>query len=623
MSRCRSLLFVKSQEIKESQRGKFPKHKSPMEDQVFRNDLRNFILENARPRGGRNLTLQDIDDYVTERLEIVNLEDRYSLETIRKWVKSLGIVRMDATKKVTYYDGHNRPDNVIDRARLFRELSDIEEFLLKIDPKTLEVVNRDTATMILIVQDETIKHSNETQKYYYGDPTKPNVLPPKSQGARIMSSDFITVDGYLMYNETAWARVKSRPDIKRRIEKVGEFQAKLAGRLIQSEYYDSTQCCEDFWYACDIIKENYNGKYTPVFLVDHSPIHKAISKDALCADSMNLTDGGKQRLQRPTYFDYQTEEGQTIRVNQSLVFEEGEKKGQAKGLKTVCLERYGPEAIKDFKFKRDYVERLKQDPDFSDPKPAIQEIVEQFFGRLIFSVKFHPEFSAIECLYRDLARFLREWNIIGTTVGFMERYERAIQAFDILKIRRYFLSAARYLEAYNLPNEDVDDENINEYYITLKRIQGLCSTTSSRHRPYVDGEDTAPPKIKKKHVKSFLLQGIPGANVADNDDEESVHGDEEIELLPDQADIVDQTVPDISNEETNDFEDFMAVPAGPSGLGSVNQAQLSPGLGDFLDQINTAGDLDELDALFGDGEPELLFSRKRKNIFEELSSDSD
>ena len=58
--------WEKNQEIKESQREKFP-----MEDVTFRNDLRNFNLENARPRGGRNLTLQDIDDYVTERLEIV------------------------------------------------------------------------------------------------------------------------------------------------------------------------------------------------------------------------------------------------------------------------------------------------------------------------------------------------------------------------------------------------------------------------------------------------------------------------------------------------------------------------------------------------------------------------
>ena len=66
----------------------------------------------------------------------------------------------------------------------------------------------------------------------------------------------------------------------------------------------------------------------------------------------------------------------------------------------------------------------------------------------------------------------------------------------------------------------------------------------------------------------------------------------------------------------------MVVP-GPSGLG--NRAQLSPELDfdDILEQINRAGDLDELDALFGDGEPELSLSTKKKNFFEELSSDSD
>ena len=52
----------------------------------------------------------------------------------------------------------------------------------------------------------------------------------------------------------------------------------------------------------DIVKCNHKGKYTPVFVLDHSPIHKFMAKDALNASAMNVNPGGAQPKMRDGYF---------------------------------------------------------------------------------------------------------------------------------------------------------------------------------------------------------------------------------------------------------------------------------------------------------------------------------
>ena len=52
--------------------------------------------------------------------------------------------------------------------------------------------------------------------------------------------------------------------------------------------------------------------------------------------------GGKQPLMKDGYFENSEEE----KVTQPMVFQEGPDKGKAKGLRQVCTERFGPEAVK-------------------------------------------------------------------------------------------------------------------------------------------------------------------------------------------------------------------------------------------------------------------------------------
>ena len=100
--------------------------------------------------------------------------------------------------------------------------------------------------------------------------------------------------------------------------------SRRAGRLLdvaRDGYYDSAKCIEDFekvyWIflvknnnapcknqAMDFVEIAFGGKYKPIFLLDHSPIHKyglesflrefkwkifrAMAEDALNAKTMNV-----------------------------------------------------------------------------------------------------------------------------------------------------------------------------------------------------------------------------------------------------------------------------------------------------------------------------------------------
>ena len=67
----------------------------------------------------------------------------------------------------------------------------------------------------------------------------------------------------------------------------------------------------------------------------------AFADDALNANSMNVNPSGRQPLMRPGWY---VRAG--VRFRQSMVFEGGPYEGEAKGLREVCLERFGGDSIK-------------------------------------------------------------------------------------------------------------------------------------------------------------------------------------------------------------------------------------------------------------------------------------
>ena len=67
----------------------------------------------------------------------------------------------------------------------------------------------------------------------------------------------------------------------------------------------------------------------------------AYAEDALNANNMNVRPGGKQPRMRPGWY-----KRGGARWRQSMVFEDGPLKGQPKGLREVCSERFGVKEVK-------------------------------------------------------------------------------------------------------------------------------------------------------------------------------------------------------------------------------------------------------------------------------------
>ena len=67
----------------------------------------------------------------------------------------------------------------------------------------------------------------------------------------------------------------------------------------------------------------------------------AFAEDALNAHNMNVRPGGKQPCMRPGWY-----RRGGVRWRQSMVFESGPLKGQPKGLREVCRERFGEDRVK-------------------------------------------------------------------------------------------------------------------------------------------------------------------------------------------------------------------------------------------------------------------------------------
>ena len=105
-----------------------------------------------------------------------------------------------------------------------------------------------------------------------------NFLPAKSEGRTVMTSDFVTVlDGILRFDDRSWEDEKYKDDMIGQIEMLGEERCRRAGSVLdvsRDGYYTSEKCIPDFLKAAEIVKTNHNGKYKPVFLIDHSPIHR-------------------------------------------------------------------------------------------------------------------------------------------------------------------------------------------------------------------------------------------------------------------------------------------------------------------------------------------------------------
>jgi hypothetical protein len=92
-----------------------------------------------------------------------------------------------------------------------------------------------------------------------------------------MTSDFLSKDGFLEYNNEAWAAVKEEPEVAQKIRSRGEFQARRAGSILDiasDRYYNTERCRRDFADCAKMVDKNSGGRLKALIFTDCSPIHR-------------------------------------------------------------------------------------------------------------------------------------------------------------------------------------------------------------------------------------------------------------------------------------------------------------------------------------------------------------
>ena len=153
--------------------------------------------------------------------------------------------------------------------------------------------------------------------------------PQKSLGSTVMTADFlIETKGFAILTPEEYEHSKESLDESLFMGK-SDFQIRKSGTMLNVKtdgYYENKCCSKDFKKCHEVVK--IKTGLNCVFITDHSPIHNYMAEDSLDAKRMNKGSCGKQSIMRDTEYK---KDG--LIINQSLVFEVGPLKGEAKGLK--------------------------------------------------------------------------------------------------------------------------------------------------------------------------------------------------------------------------------------------------------------------------------------------------
>ena len=298
----------------------------------------------------------------------------------------MGFERTDSGKKGIYFDGHERPDVVQERAVFLQKLHDLETHHLpppcpsdispldSLPPPVGNFVS--SKSLVIICHDESTFQSNEDQRYSWLQEDQ-HVIKPKSRGSGRMVSDFIDeFTGYLRLSESEYEKAKiSYPDITIEAREIIEYGENRDG------YWTSEKFLNQVKKAVKIAEVLYpSDSFTLLWLFDQSSNHTAMAPDALMAHKMNVSSGGSQPKMRNTIFDGRI---------QQMVTEDG----IAKGLKMVLEERNVDISKKN---KKQMIEELEKHDDFVSEMPMIEDYIRSRGHNCMFFPKFHCELNPIE-----------------------------------------------------------------------------------------------------------------------------------------------------------------------------------------------------------------------------------
>ena len=163
---------------------------------------REYVRENAAPRGRPNLTSGAVGELLPNTVLDPGYLRRVSVETARKWLHELGFDVLQMSKGV-FIDGHERPDVVESRENVLRKMTECgflrpdnaptEEAAQALPTDVPHMTEEEGEKCIVWWHDESAYNTTEDMPILWGEKGK---LPikPKGKGSSIMVSE---KDGYL------------------------------------------------------------------------------------------------------------------------------------------------------------------------------------------------------------------------------------------------------------------------------------------------------------------------------------------------------------------------------------------------------------------------------------------
>ena len=189
------------------------------------------------------------------------------------------------------------------------------------------------------------------------------------------------------------------------------------------------------------IFEKVHPNCKAIFCFDNSQNHHAVAPDGLCANKLNLGDGGKNTPKlRNTRFNGQ---------EQKMQHEDGIQKG----IRTILQERelWNPNLNLDCKGPcqgnccQRYI--LSSQPDFLNQRSWLQEIVEDSCHEFLLFPKFHCEFNFIEMYWGEAKRKTRS-KCEFTFQALEKNVPEALDSICLAHIRRYAQHCYRNMDCY-------------------------------------------------------------------------------------------------------------------------------------------------------------------------------
>ena len=192
-----------------------------------------------------------------------------------------------------------------------------------------------------------------------------------------------------------------------------------------------------------------------VFVFDHSSNHAARSADALVANAMNVSVGGKQPKMRDTVWNGQP---------QKMVCDDG----QPKGLRMVLEERGVNVAGK---LRDKLVAILKEHDDFKAEKSMVERFIFSRGHDCLFLPKYHFELNPIERVWRrakDEARKTCRYNI----ASLRSSIDSALDTVSVDLFRKFFRKTRELVQAYVDGNTCYTVDSAAKTYKSHRRVFG-------------------------------------------------------------------------------------------------------------------------------------------------------